>query len=246
MPWPTPELSGPCLWLQDQRARTHPADAITHAKWPLGQRAHIRPGRRIGGRLRKPPRRPCRTAPAPRPRAARRPARWRHALCHGGPGLRRRSQRCRLRPRALRHCACTLERHGGHRAQPDVPRASCWVCDICRSGFPPHPGPLRERTTRPPPPAPDPPRASCWVSDICRSGFPPHPGPSRKRTTRSPPPASPPSPSALLASSPPHKLPRPDSPPFSPAPPTQARAVRLCPVPARLSTDLDAGGRTVS
>ena len=52
----TPELAGPCLWLQDQRARTHFADTTTHAKWPLGQRTHLRPGRRVGGRLRKPPR----------------------------------------------------------------------------------------------------------------------------------------------------------------------------------------------
>jgi hypothetical protein len=37
-PWSTPDLAGPCLWLQDQRARTHNVDATTHAKWPLGQR----------------------------------------------------------------------------------------------------------------------------------------------------------------------------------------------------------------
>ena len=43
-PWPAPTLAGLCIWLQDQRARTHPPDTTTHAKWPLGQRAHIRPG----------------------------------------------------------------------------------------------------------------------------------------------------------------------------------------------------------
>ena len=46
-PWPTPALAGPCLWLQDQRARTHLADTTTHTKWPRAQCAHIRPGRRL-------------------------------------------------------------------------------------------------------------------------------------------------------------------------------------------------------
>ena len=54
-PWPTLALAGPCFWLQDQRARTHTPNTITHAKWPLGRHAHTRPGRRAGGRLRKPP-----------------------------------------------------------------------------------------------------------------------------------------------------------------------------------------------
>jgi hypothetical protein len=151
-PWLTPELAGPCLWLQDQRARTHPADATTYAKLPLGQRAPACPGRRVGGSLRKPPRRPCRTAPTPRPgpassRAARRPARWRLALCRGGPGLRRRSQRRRLRPRTLRHCARARERRTDLTAHPDLQPASLWVSDICRTGFPPHPGPPRKRVT---------------------------------------------------------------------------------------------------
>ncbi len=100
--------------------------------------------RRVGGRLRKPPWR-HRNAPICAPVQP-----WRLALCSGGPGLRRRLQRQSFRPPALRHCACILQRHGVQRALPDPPRASCRVCDICRSGFPPYPGPPRTRTTRRP------------------------------------------------------------------------------------------------
>jgi hypothetical protein len=143
----------------------------------------VLPGCRIGGRLRNWPRHLRRTAPTPHPRCvarspAHRPTRWRLALCRGGPGLRRRSQRRRLRPRELRHCACVRERHGDHRAHPDPPSASCWVSDICRTEFPPHPGPPHKRGR---PPSTD--------SPLSQS-TPPAPLPSRSRARLGPSPDS--------------------------------------------------------